>query len=124
MVVDASVVVVSGAGLSVLVVSATGGVGGSDSTPCAAEDDAARSGAESSSRDSEGPSWVADAKIGAAETPSAVGTSVTSLRTLPTAAAAMVTATTVAASHAAPIPPNLLIPIVWYWFSDTGLKDG
>jgi hypothetical protein len=52
---------------------------------------------------------VATVIAGDADTPRAVGTSVTSLRTLPTAAAAMVTATTVAANHAIPIPPNLLI---------------
>lgn len=49
--------------------------------------------------------------------PSAVGTFVTTLRTLPTAAAAMVTATMVATSQAIPTPAGFLILVVWYTFS-------
>ena len=70
---------------------------------------------------SESPSDVETTRSGDAEIPSAVGASVTSLRTLPTAAAAIVTATTVATNHAIPMPPNLLIPVVWYRFPDTAI---
>ncbi len=45
--------------------------------------------------------------------PRAVGPSVTWVRTLPTAAAATTTATSVAAIQAPEIPKKLLIPIVW-----------
>ena len=54
----------------------------------------------------------------------AVGASVTSLRTLPTAAAATATATSVAASQAAPIPTNRLMRTVWNRFLRTGLTEG
>jgi thiamine monophosphate synthase len=56
--------------------------------------------------------------------PRAVGTSVTSLRTLPTAAAATMTATSVAAIQAAPIPIVLLMPPFWGSFGGSGLTQG
>ena len=77
-----------------------------------------------SSEASESSSDVETARSGDAEIPSAVGASVTSLRTLPTAAAAIVTATTVATNQAIPMPPNLLIPVVWYRFPDTATGSG
>ena len=77
-----------------------------------------------SSEASESSSDVETARSGDAEIPSAVGASVTSLRTLPTAAAAIVTATTVPTNQAIPMPPNLLIPVVWYRFPDTATGSG
>lgn len=54
----------------------------------------------------------------------AVGASVTSLRTLPTAAAATATAMNVAASQAALIPTSLLMRTVWSRFRRIGLTEG
>lgn len=54
----------------------------------------------------------------------AVGVSATSLRTLPTAAAATVTATIVVTSHAVPIPMDLLMAPVWRRFTCTELTEG
>lgn len=59
---------------------------------------------------------------GDTDTPRAVGVFVTSLRTLPTATAAIVTATTVATNQARPIPPSAFIPIVWCKFPDTATR--
>jgi hypothetical protein len=53
--------------------------------------------------------------------PTAVGTFVT---TLPTAAAAMVTATMVATNQAIPTPAGFLTLVVWYTFSDSAMHLG
>ena len=71
----------------------------------------------------DGSSLDVGALIPDAEIPNAVGTPVTSLRALLTAAVAMVTATTVATNHARPIPPNFLILVVWCRFSDSEIID-
>ena len=105
--------VLAGAPIVVVVSVARTGVGSASSSRSAPSSEAPGS-----------PSEVATTRSGDAEIPSAVGASVTSLRTLPTAAAAIVTATTVATNHAIPMPPNLLIPIVWYRFPDTAIVCG
>jgi hypothetical protein len=96
--------------------------GVSASTPDAGVDVVVRSRSEPSLGTSERSSAAAMARD--AETPSAVATSVTSLRTLPTAAAAIVTATTAAENHATPMPLNLLMPVDWCRFFDGEITDG
>jgi hypothetical protein len=66
--------------------------------------------------------WSCELTAGDAGTPRAVGVSVTSLRTLPTAAVAIVIATIVAVIHANPIPLNPFIGVVWSTISDTGRR--
>ena len=88
----------------------------SESTAGASVEVVTDSGAEASPPSTSRASGsVSIARIAAI--PSAVGTSVTTLRTLPTAAAAMVTATMVATSQAIPTPAGFLILVVWYTFS-------
>ena len=96
----------------------------SDSTTGASVVGGCWSRSECSSGAARDSAVVATVIAGDAEMPSAVGTSVTSLRTLPTAAAAIVTATTVAPNQATPIPPKFLISIVWRVFVDSETRSG
>ena len=118
---SASVLVVLVSTCWVVVVTATvvvvlDGVGMSGSTVGTSVEVGAASIAEASSPSISSESGSASiARIAAI--PSAVGTFVTTLRTLPTAAAAMVTATMVATSQAIPTPAGFLILVVWYTFS-------
>ena len=109
---------------TVVVVTLTGRVGAGDGSVTTDDSDESDVSGRVVTVVDGAPSWLVVGEWMVVGGPRAVGPSVTWLRTLPTAAAAITTATNVAASQAPEMPKKLLIPIVCTFPVCSGLNEG